>query len=75
MLHHFCCQFQNLIEDPEKFGDELVACIKEETKDWAESQEDGLMGMINKIVNATREFPNKLNEIREQIEEFKVGRK
>ena len=61
-----------MIDDPEKFANDLVEGIKKELGDEIRERQDGLMGMINQVVNATREFPDKLNELRERLDELKV---
>ena len=51
----------------------MAAAVKAELGDEIKKRQDGLMGMINQVVNATREFPTKLNNLREKIETVKVS--
>ena len=61
-----------MIDDPESFAKEIADAVKDEVGSGIKERQDGLMGMINQIVEATRDFPNRLNELRERLDQLKV---
>ena len=62
-----------MINNPSKFGRDLVDGINRIIGSNRWQQEKGLMGMINRLVVATRTFPYKLNDIRQELNDYIVS--
>ena len=52
------------MNDTEAFGHEVVERVRREQPDEPEEKEPGLMGKINQVVSAVRDFPARMNQVR-----------